>query len=160
MIDYAIVTISDSGARGERHDLSGDTIEQLMDRAGYRLADRRIIPDEFSDIEATLRELSDGVNLILTTGGTGFSPRDITPEATRAVIERETPGISEALRAYSLQITPRAMLSRAVSGIRGSCLIINLPGSPKAVRESLEYLLESLGHGLDILLQRDGECAR
>lgn len=160
MIDYAIVTISDSGARGERSDLSGDTIEQMMPPAVYRLADRRIIPDEYSDIEATLRELSDGVNLILTTGGTGFSPRDITPEATRAVIERETPGISEALRAYSLQITPRAMLSRAVSGIRGSCLIINLPGSPKAVRESLEYLLESLGHGLDILLQRDGECAR
>ena len=160
MIDYAIVTISDSGSRGERSDLSGDTIAQMMPPDVYRLAERRMIPDEYSDITATLRELSEGVHLILTTGGTGFSPRDITPEATRAVIERETPGISEALRAYSLQITPRAMLSRAVSGIRGSCLIINLPGSPKAVRESLDYLLESLGHGLDILLQRDGECAR
>lgn len=159
MIEYAIVTISDSGARGERVDLSGDTIEQTMP-GSYFLLDRCIIPDERETIIEILTELSEQVSLILTTGGTGFSPRDITPEATKAVIERETPGISEALRAYSLSITPRAMLSRATSGIRGNCLIINLPGSPKAVKESLEYLLDPLKHGLDILLQLDRECAR
>lgn len=160
MIDYAIVTISDSGARGERLDVSGNTIKEIMPETSYRLLDRQLIPDDYQRIVDTLKELSHRVNLILTTGGTGFSPRDITPEATKAVIERETPGISEALRAYSLTITPRAMLSRATSGIVGRCLIINLPGSPKAVKESLEYLLDPLEHGLDILLQLDSECAR
>ena len=160
MIDYAIVTISDSAARGERIDVSGNTIKEVMPETSYRLLDRQLIPDDYQRIVDTLKELSHRVNLILTTGGTGFSPRDITPEATKAVIERETPGISEALRAYSLTITPRAMLSRATSGIVGRCLIINLPGSPKAVKESLEYLLDPLEHGLDILLQLDSECAR
>lgn len=160
MIRYAIVTISDSGARGERIDVSGDTILKLMQDAGHELVERRIIPDEMEAIKETLIELSQRVSLVLTTGGTGFSRRDITPEATLAVVERLAPGIPEAMRAFSLTITKRAMLSRAVAGIRGQCLIVNLPGSPKAVQESLEYILSPIEHGLDILLGTDSECAR
>ena len=144
-----IVTLSDKGSRGEREDLSGPKIQELL-------------PDEQAAIEKELCRLADEEHcaLVLTTGGTGFSVRDVTPEATLAVAERVAPGIAEAIRAYSLTITPRAMLSRAASAIRKQTLIVNLPGSPKAVEESLTYILSSLGHGLDILLGEDGECAR
>lgn len=160
MYRVSILTLSDKGARGERADLSGDTIARLIEEHGFCLSERRLIADDFDQIVENLKEMSPGCELLLTTGGTGFSRRDITPEATKAVIERETPGISEAIRAYSMRITERAMLSRACSGIRGDTLIINLPGSPKAVEESLLYILPSLKHGLDILIGQDSECAR
>lgn len=158
----AILTASDKGSRGERADQSGPLIRELVEQAGYTAADYLILPDEQQQIsEQLLRWCESGeIDLILTTGGTGFSPRDCMPEATLAVADRLAPGIAEAMRAYSLQITPRAMLSRAASVICRSTLIINLPGSPKAVRETLEYILPALGHGLDILTGRDGECAR
>ena len=158
----AVLTASDKGSRGERTDQSGPLIRELVEQAGYTAADYLILPDEQQQIsEQLLRWCESGeIDLILTTGGTGFSPRDCMPEATLAVADRLAPGIAEAMRAYSLQITPRAMLSRAVSVICRSTLIINLPGSPKAVRETLEYILPALGHGLDILTGRDGECAR
>ena len=146
MFEVAIITASDKGAKSLREDLSGPCIKQIVEESDYK--DKMI---ELADKE---------IPLILTTGGTGFSPRDNTPEATKDVIERETPGISEAMRMYSLKITPRAMLSRATSGIRKKSLIINLPGSPKAVRECLEYLLPTLDHGLKIMLNLDNECAR
>ena len=149
-----IVTLSDKGSRGEREDLSGPKIHEVV---SYR-----ILPDDQPAIEKELCRLADEEHcaLVLTTGGTGFSMRDVTPEATLAVADRVAPGIAEAIRAYSLTITPRAMLSRAASAIRKQTLIVNLPGSPKAVAESLTYILSSLGHGLDILLGEDGECAR
>ena len=149
-----IVTLSDKGSRGEREDVSGPKIQEVV---SYR-----ILPDEQAAIEKELCRLADEEHcaLVLTTGGTGFSVRDVTPEATLAVADRIAPGIAEAIRAYSLTITPRAMLSRAASAIRKQTLIVNLPGSPKAVEESLTYILSSLGHGLDILLGEDGECAR
>ena len=149
-----IVTLSDKGSRGEREDLSGPKIQEVV---FYR-----ILPDDQPAIEKELCRLTDEEHcaLVLTTGGTGFSVRDVTPEATLAVADRVAPGIAEAIRAYSLTITPRAMLSRAASAIRKQTLIVNLPGSPKAVEESLTYILSSLGHGLDILLGEDGECAR
>lgn len=158
----AVLTASDKGSRGERADQSGPLIRELVEQAGYTAADYLILPDEQQQIsEQLLRWCESGeIDLILTTGGTGFSPRDCMPEATLAVADRLAPGIAEAMRAYSLQITPRAMLSRAASVICRSTLIINLPGSPKAVRETLEYILPALGHGLDILTGRDGECAR
>lgn len=158
----AVLTASDKGSRGERADQSGPLIRDLVEQAGYTAADYLILPDEQQQIsEQLLRWCESGeIDLILTTGGTGFSPRDCMPEATLAVADRLAPGIAEAMRAYSLQITPRAMLSRAASVICRSTLIINLPGSPKAVRETLEYILPALGHGLDILTGRDGECAR
>lgn len=158
----AVITLSDKGSRGEREDKSGPLIVERLTAAGYVVEETMILPDEMKPLKAQLIRLADGrqVNLILTTGGTGFSPRDCTPEATRAVIERETPGIPEAMRAFSLRITPRAMLTRAAAGIRKESLIINLPGSPKAVRECLEYILPSLSHGLAILKGLDGNCAR
>lgn len=157
-----ILTISDKGAAGEREDASGEVIKELLQEAGYQIERYHIVPDEREAIEKELLHMSDhmGLNLILTTGGTGFGPRDITPEVTKSVIDREAPGISEAMRINSLSITPKGMLSRGVSGIRGRTLIVNLPGSPKAVRESLEYILSPLKHGLEILLGRASECAR
>ncbi|MGI6765199.1 MAG: MogA/MoaB family molybdenum cofactor biosynthesis protein [Anaerovoracaceae bacterium] len=157
-----ILTISDKGAAGEREDASGEVIKELLQEAGYQIERYHIVPDEREAIEKELLHMSDhmGLNLILTTGGTGFGPRDITPEVTKSVIDREAPGISEAMRINSLSITPKGMLSRGVSGIRGRALIVNLPGSPKAVRESLEYILSPLKHGLEILLGRASECAR
>lgn len=162
MYSFAIVTASDKGSRGERIDESGKVIEEIMEAADYQFIERLIVEDDKEKLKEALIYLADEkkASLILTTGGTGFSMRDVTPEATLEVLNRLTPGISEAIRAYSLKITPRAMLSRATSGIRNQCLIINLPGSPKAVRESLEYILDSLKHGLDILCGNDGECAR
>ena len=157
-----IVTLSDKGSRGEREDLSGPKIQELLPDDQYEVVSYRILPDDQPAIEKELCRLVDEEDcaLVLTTGGTGFSVRDVTPEATLAVADRVAPGIAEAIRAYSLTITPRAMLRRAASAIRKQTLIVNLPGSSKAVEESLAYILSSLGHGLDILLGEDGECAR
>lgn len=157
-----ILTVSDKGAAGQREDVSGRVIEEILAGAGYLIENYSIIPDEKPEIEKALIHMADdmNLNLVVTTGGTGFSARDITPEATKSIIERETPGISEAIRMNSLAVTPKGMLSRGISGIRGFTLIVNLPGSPKAVRESLEYILSPLEHGLDILLGEASECAR
>lgn len=160
MFRVGILTASDKGSRGEREDRSAQVIKEMVQDAGWQVDYYRVIPDDPDLIAQTLVDMADkeGLDLILTTGGTGFSPRDNTPEATRRVIEKEVPGIPEAMRARSMQVTPRAMLSRAAAGIRGACLIINMPGSPKAVRECLEVVLPSLGHGLEILTGRAGEC--
>ena len=158
----AWITMSDKGSQGLREDDSGPLIGKILTENGYDVVETILIPDDEDILKKELMRLADQrqVNLVMTTGGTGFSPRDITPEATEAVCERMTPGISEAIRAYSMTKTPRAMLSRAVSGIRGKTLIINLPGSPKAVRESLEFIMSSLEHGLEILNGRTSDCAR
>lgn len=158
----AIITASDSGYRGEREDLSGPAIREILEREGYEVISMEILPDDQVMLAGKLQEIADSekAELILTTGGTGFSERDVTPEATEEVIERKVPGIPEAIRAYSMTITKRAMLSRATAGIRGKTLIINLPGSPKAVRESLEYIIDALGHGIEILTGEAGNCAR
>lgn len=158
----AILTSSDSGYAGQREDLSGPVIRELTESAGYQVVYQEIWPDDQAILERELTGLCDDgrADLILTTGGTGFGPRDVMPEATGAVTERAVPGIPEAMRAYSLQITERAMLSRSAAGIRGRTLIVNLPGSPKAVRECLEYVLPHLRHGLEILLEQTGDCAR
>lgn len=159
--DVAILTASDKGARGEREDLGGPEIIKIAERAGYRIHSRTILPDDKDLLAEKLRALCDeDVALILTTGGTGFSPRDCTPEATMAAAERMVPGIPEAMRYFSLRITRRAMLSRAAAGIRGKTLIVNLPGSPKAARECLEFILPELEHGIRILRGLEGECAR
>lgn len=156
-----IIVASDKGSRGERVDRSGELIREMMMENGYEVVEKMIVPDEFEDLRAAMIEMSDEkkIHLILSTGGTGFSPRDVTPEATLAVIERETPGIPEAMRQASLAITPKAMLSRGRAGIRKRSLIVNLPGSPKAVKENLEVVLSALEHGLDILNEEAGECA-
>ena len=162
MFTVGIVTLSDKGAAGNREDLSGTKIKEMLPDDLYQVLSYRMLPDEQKEIEQELVRLSDELHcdLVLTTGGTGFSTRDVTPEATMQVAERNAPGIAEAIRAYSMTITRRAMLSRGVSVIRGKTLIINLPGSPKAVEESLTYILDSLSHGLDILLGTAFECAR
>lgn len=158
----AIITVSDKGAVGKRVDESGPLIESMLKDAGYDVKETLIIPDEKSQISQSLIRLADQrqINLILTTGGTGFSPRDVTPEATVAVCERMADGISEAIRMNSMQYTKRAMLSRAKSGIRGKSLIVNLPGSPKAVKETLEFLIPNVKHGIEILTGNASECAR
>ena len=158
----AIITLSDAGYAGRREDKSGPAIRELVEAAGYEVVHTALLPDGVEPLAGELRRLcdSDLADLILTTGGTGFSPTDLTPEATLSVVERPAPGIAEAMRYNSLQITPRAMLSRAAAGIRKKTLIVNLPGSPKAVRECLEFILPSLGHGLEILRGTAGECAR
>ncbi len=162
MYQVGILTASDKGFQGEREDLSGKIIrEMLRDSDDFWDKETIILPDNQSMIESTMIKWADELHLdlILTTGGTGFSHRDVTPDATLNVLDKRTPGIPEAMRSYSLKITPRAMLSRAEAGIRGNTLIVNLPGSPKAVKEILEYILPSIKHGLDILLDLDGECA-
>lgn len=158
----AVITVSDSGAAGKRADLSGPVICDILAQNGYPVVHTVLLPDEREQIAAEMARLADGdmADLILTTGGTGFSPRDITPEATCAVADRNAPGIAEAMRYHSLSITPRGMLSRGVSVLRGKTLIVNLPGSPKAVQENLEYILPSLEHGVRIAAGLDGECAR
>ncbi len=158
----AVITSSDSGYAGKREDVSGPVIEELVQAAGYEVVSKTILPDDYEALKNALAGICDNkeADLILTTGGTGFSPRDVMPEATAAVAERMVPGIPEAMRAYSMQFTKRAMLSRAASCIRKQTLIVNLPGSPKAVRECLEYILPELNHGLEILLGKTGECAR
>lgn len=162
MYTVGIITISDKGATGQREDKSGPKIKELLPKDKYDVVSYKIIPDEREQIADELVRLCDDVkcNLVLTTGGTGFSPRDITPEATMDVAERNAPGIAEALRAYSMSLTPKAMLGRGASVIRKNTLIVNLPGSVKAVSESMDFLMGNIEHGLDILLQYDGECGR
>lgn len=152
-----IITVSDRASKGEYEDKSGPVIKELVEAAGMEVVDYIIVPDEKSQIAKKLLHFSDQrqVDLVFTTGGTGFSKRDVTPEATKQVVEREVPGIGEALRSYSLTITPKAMLSRQTAGIRGNTLIINLPGSPKACKENIEYILTPLKHGLGILSGRE-----
>lgn len=158
----AVITLSDKGAAGLREDKSGPIIVDELKREGYEIIETLILPDELSLIKKNLIRLSDQrqVNLIITTGGTGFSERDCTPEATMAVATRNAPGIAEVIRAGSMQITRRAMLSREASVIRNKTLIVNLPGSPKAVKESLGFVIDQLEHGIRILTGRDSECAR
>ena len=158
-IRVGILTVSDRSYRGEYQDLSGPAIRELVtERLGAIVELEAVVPDERLIIAGTLQVWADevGLDLVLTTGGTGFAPRDMTPEATRDIIEREAPGLAEAMRAASLAITPHAMLSRAVAGIRRQTLIINLPGSPKAVRENLETLLPALPHAIELLQGRKG----
>lgn len=159
----AVITLSDKGSAGERVDRSGPAIAECLEQNGrYRVCQTLLLPDDPWKLTESLIELADGggIDLILTTGGTGFSPRDRTPEATLAAADRNAPGIAEAIRTRSLEITDRAMLSRGVSVIRGTTLIVNLPGSPKACRESLGFILGTLPHGLDLLCSQSGECAR
>ena len=153
MIRVGVLTVSDMGPRGLRADTSGEAIREALPRLDGREARYAIIPDERERIALTLREWADSgeVDLILTTGGTGLGPRDVTPEATRDVLEREAPGLGEAMRADTLRKTPFAMISRQVAGARGRCLIVNLPGSPKAVRECLEVVLPVLPHAVELL---------
>ncbi len=157
-----VLTISDRGARGEREDLSGSLLKRKLTEAGFEVSHYRIVPDEYEEILAILIDWADRerLALILTTGGTGLSPRDVTPEATRAALEREIPGIAEALRLSGLKHTPYAMLSRGLAGIRRGTLIVNLPGSPKAVEEAWEVLAPVLKHALEKIQGSEAECAR
>ena len=160
MFRAAVLTVSDRSFRGERLDGGGPLVAGLLEKAGYAVVEAAIVPDERAQIEAALRKLADSgeVQLIATTGGTGFAPRDVTPEATVSVCERLAPGIPEAMRYASMGITPRAMLSRAQAGIRGGTLIVNLPGSPRAAQENLEAVLPTLEHGLELLTGRRANC--
>ncbi|MDR3225486.1 MAG: MogA/MoaB family molybdenum cofactor biosynthesis protein [Clostridiales Family XIII bacterium] len=157
----AALTVSDKASAGEREDTGGPLVKEMLAEAGYDVTLTDTVPDERERIEQKLIEWSDGkdIALIITTGGTGFSPRDVTPEATQAVCERCTPGIPEAMRLASLKITPRGMLSRSAAGIRGRSLIVNLPGSPKAIRENFEAVLPALAHGLEMLRGGPSDCA-
>lgn len=161
-IRTAIMTLSDKGSAGEREDESGQIIRELIANLGASAVHYEILPDEKSRIIETLKRLSDSgnIDLILTTGGTGVAPRDVTPEATLAVIDRELPGMAEAMRAESLKKTPHAMISRAVAGIRKQTLIVNLPGSPKAVRENLAVILPALPHAIEKIKGDPSDCAR
>ena len=162
MIKVGILTISDKGSRGEREDLSGKVIEEVIRKINGEVKYYQIIPDEKNIIQEELIKAVDKLHLdlILTTGGTGLAKRDVTPDATLEVIEKEVPGISEIIRSESFKKTNRAILSRGVAGIRKESLIINLPGSPKGVRESLEIVLEALPHGIEILKGQATECGR
>ena len=157
----AVITLSDKGSQGQRKDSSGPALKEILEQDGWTVTHYNILPDDFESIKAELIHCSDelGVCLVCTTGGTGFSPRDITPEATKAVIERECPGIPEAMRAESMRITPRGCLSREAAGIRGGTLIINCPGSEKATRECIAAVLPALKHGVEMLRGWSGECA-
>lgn len=161
MFNAAVLTVSDRCFRGERPDSAGPLVAELLKDAGYQVVQTAIVPDEQPRIEQILREIAGtgSVQLLLTTGGTGFSPRDVTPEATLAVCTRLTPGIPEAMRRASMGVTNRAILSRAQAGIRHGTLIVNLPGSPKAARENLEAVLPALAHGLEMLSGRPADCA-
>lgn len=153
MVRYAVLTSSDMGAAGKREDTSGDMVVEMMTDAGHELVDRVIVPDEQPRIAEQLRRWSfaETVDVILTTGGTGLGPRDVTPEATSEVIQREVPGMAEAMRAESLKITPMAMVSRAICGVRGKTLIVNLPGSPNGVRDNLAVVMPAFTHAVEIL---------
>lgn len=158
----AIITASTKGYQNLREDLSGPEIEKLLVEAGFQVVSTKILPDDRNLLGEEMRRIADEglAELLLTTGGTGFAPSDVTPEATEDVAEKLVPGIPEAMRYYSMQFTKRTMLSRAQAGIRKQTLIINLPGSPKAVRECLEYILPELTHGIQIMTGETGECAR
>jgi molybdopterin adenylyltransferase len=160
-IRFGILTLSDRSANGERADASGPALAELIRAQNWSVAKQAILPDDESAIRATLIEWADSgeVDVILTTGGTGFAPRDITPEATRAVIERDTPGLAELMRAESSRKTPHAMLSRAVAGIRGQTLIVNLPGNPKGALENLQTILPVLPHAIQLLTDDPGSEA-
>ena len=153
LFSFAVLTVSDSGAQGKRSDTSGDAIVEMMGEAGFEQVRREIVPDERDQISDRLREWCDAADadVVVTTGGTGLGPRDVTPEATRAVIDIEAPGIAEAMRMETLKNTPFAMLSRGVVGVRNGCLIVNLPGSPTGVRETLEVALRSMPHALEMI---------
>ena len=153
MIQAVVITVSDACSRGEREDTSGAALTQLLTKLGATIVERRILSDDLDPLAQTLKEFADrsDVNLIVTTGGTGLGPRDNTPEATQRVIEREAPGIAEAIRAESLKATRMAMLSRGICGVRSGTLIINLPGSPKAVKETFSVIAPVLSHALDLL---------
>ncbi|MCI8893869.1 MAG: MogA/MoaB family molybdenum cofactor biosynthesis protein [Lachnospiraceae bacterium] len=157
----AVITSSDSGAAGLREDKSGPLIQEIVTRLGAQVVSCQLLPDEQQQLEEAMRKIADEgqAELILTTGGTGFSQRDCMPEATQSVSERQVPGIPEAMRAYSMQFTGRAMLSRAAAGIRKETLIVNLPGSPKAIGETLEYIYPHLVHGVEILTGAAFDCA-
>ena len=162
MYHAAVLTVSDRSFRGERPDAGGPLVAELLKNGGYEVTVTAIVPDEQAQIEEKLCQIADSgeIQLLVTTGGTGFAPRDVTPEATLAVCDRLTPGIPEAMRYASMQVTNRAMLSRAQAGIRKGTLIINLPGSPKAAKENLEAVLPAIGHGLEILSGRPADCAK
>lgn len=159
----AVITVSDKGYRGEREDTSGPNLCRILEETGYDVTHTAMVPDEATQIQQELIKCADelGIALVLTTGGTGFSPRDITPEATLAVVERPTPGIPEAMRAESMRITPKGCLSRSAAGIRGRTLIINLPGSKKAAQENILAVLDPVEHGLDMLYSEgSADCAK
>ncbi|MGI6067022.1 MAG: MogA/MoaB family molybdenum cofactor biosynthesis protein [Bacillota bacterium] len=161
MIRVGIIAASDKGSRGEREDLSGPVIKELIGEIDGVVEAYAVVPDVQKELEAKMIEYADELklDLIFTTGGTGFSPRDFTPEATLAVVDRLAPGIAEAMRLKSLKVTPKAMLSRATAGLRGRTLIVNLPGSPKAVKECLGFIMPALPHGIEIMRGEASECA-
>jgi molybdopterin adenylyltransferase len=156
-----VLTISDKGSRGEREDESGKVAAEMLKDAGFDLAQIKIVPDNIKQIADTLIKWADKekLSLIVTSGGTGLSPTDLTPQAMKEVIDYEVPGIAEAMRAESLKMTPHAMLSRAIAGVRGRCLIINLPGSPRGVQENLSVVIPGLKHGLSKLAGDPADCA-
>ena len=160
MMRVGVITTSDKGYRGEREDTSGDVIREMVGGLGAEVAFSTVVPDEQEEIKQALIQAADemGLDLIMTTGGTGVSPRDVTPDATREVIEREIPGFAEAMRMEGLQKTPHAMISRAVCGVRGNTLIVNLPGSPKAVREGLQVILPAISHTIAKIQGDPEEC--
>jgi molybdopterin adenylyltransferase len=160
MIKVAVLTLSDKGSKGERTDESGPAIEKLLVKIDAEIVHSEILPDEKSKIKRALISLCKKTDLIITTGGTGVSPRDVTPDATKEVIDYEIPGMAEAMRRESLKKTPRAMISRAVAGVRGETIIINLPGSPKAVKENLAVVLPVLSHTIEKIKGSTKECGR
>ena len=160
MIKAAVLTVSDKGSRGEREDKSGEVIKEKLGLIKAEIVTYEIVPDELDIISEKLRSFAESANLILTTGGTGVSPRDVTPEATRDVIERELPGFSEAMRAESFRVTPRSIGSRAVSGMYKDTLIINLPGSPKAVSECLGVILDAIPHVIEVAKGKVSDCGK
>ena len=159
MITAAVLTLSDKGSKGEREDLAGPLIREMIASIGATVEYYEIIPDEKDLIKEKLMDYSKKVDLVLTTGGTGLSPRDVTPEATLEVIDKEIPGIAETMRSAGLEKTKRAMLSRAVAGVRGNTLIINMPGSPKAVREGLEAIMDVIPHAIEKIKGSTEDCA-
>lgn len=162
MIKAAIITVSDKGSKGERVDGTGAAIREILEKQDFSIEYYKIVPDEIDRIEKELIYLSDKVkiDIVFTNGGTGFSTRDVTPEATEKVIQKHIPGFGEAMRAKSLEITPKAMLSRAIAGIRNNTIVVNLPGSPKGAVENLEVILPAIPHGVAILKGQESECAR
>ena len=158
---FAVITISDKGYRGERTDTSGSEIKKIMEEAGFVYADYLMVPDEIEAIQSAILACTDTkkIDLVLTSGGTGLSPRDVTPEATSGILDKEIPGIAETMRRESCRLTPHAMLSRSVAGMMGASLIINLPGSPRSVRENLTVIVPALGHAIAKIQGNASDCA-